>query len=108
MFCGRIQLSELPSRAIPSSSSPRWQGEHRRIATLLGDRLRAARLSTGLSQERLARVARLHRTEVGAIERGERVPSLSTLLVLAHELGLDAGDLIRDLPVPRERRALAV
>ena len=49
--------------------------------------LRKCRNHAGLSQERLAFQAKLHRTEVSLLERGEREPRLSTLIKLARALG---------------------
>ena len=59
-------------------------------------RLRSARVRSGLSQERLGAVARLHRTEISLLERGERDPKLSTLFRLADALGVSVAALIED------------
>jgi transcriptional regulator with XRE-family HTH domain len=56
--------------------------------------LRAARVEAGLSQERLSELARLHRTEISLLERGERDPKLSTILRLADALGVQAAALL--------------
>jgi transcriptional regulator with XRE-family HTH domain len=66
-------------------------------------RLRALK-QPGYSQEALADDARLHRTEISKIERAQRDPRLSTLLILADALGLSLDDLVEGLPVPKERR----
>jgi transcriptional regulator with XRE-family HTH domain len=91
---------------MPGSATPAWKDENRRIAALLGARIRAAREAAGISQETLARAARLHRSEIGQLERGVQFASVPTLLACAEVLNVDPGDLIRDLPVPRERRSL--
>lgn len=44
------------------------------------------RRSAGLSQEELAHRSGLHRTYVGSVERGERNPTVTTLLTLAKGL----------------------
>jgi len=49
--------------------------------------LRHLRKELGLTQEGLAFGAGLDRTAIGLIERGERIPSLSTLYKLARPLG---------------------
>jgi transcriptional regulator with XRE-family HTH domain len=59
--------------------------------------LRKTRIEAGLSQERLARAAKLHRTEISLLERGEREPRLSTIVRLANGLGVPAGALLDDL-----------
>lgn len=50
----------------------------------------------GVSQEALAQRARLHRTYVGSVERGERNVTLKNIYVLAHALGISVVDLIAD------------
>lgn len=60
-------------------------------------RIRDQRIRLGLSQEALADVAGLHRTYVGSVERGERNVALVNIVRLSEALGIDAGDLLRDL-----------
>lgn len=59
----------------------------------LVSRLRAAK---GFSQEGFAAVAGLHRTYMGGIERGERNPTLTTILRIAEALEVDPAELFRD------------
>ena len=58
----------------------------------------------GVSQERLAESAGLHRTYIGHVERGEVNPSLFNILRIAAALGVDAGELVAGLKpgVPNE------
>lgn len=63
---------------------------------LLARKLRSLRLVRGWSQEKMAEKCGLHRTYVGAIERGERNVTLETLSVLAQALGVPAAELISD------------
>jgi transcriptional regulator with XRE-family HTH domain len=51
----------------------------------------------GLSQEALADRAGLHHTQVGRIERGERLPNLLTLAKLADGFGITLSELLRSL-----------
>ncbi len=60
-----------------------------------GNRVRQLRLCRGLSQESLAHEAGLHRTYVGAVERGERNVSLRIIWRLAEALGVMPGALFR-------------
>lgn len=50
--------------------------------------LRGARRRAGISQEELGFRAGLHRTEIGLLERGARVPRIDTAVKLAAGLGL--------------------
>jgi transcriptional regulator with XRE-family HTH domain len=56
------------------------------------------------SQERLAEITSLHRTEVGKLEQGLTEPRLSTLLILADGLDVSTDELLEGLLVPVERR----
>ena len=58
------------------------------VARRFGANLRTARGRAGLSQEQLGFRAGLHRTEIGLLERGARVPRIDTLLKLAGALGI--------------------
>jgi transcriptional regulator with XRE-family HTH domain len=58
------------------------------VARRFGANLRRARKRTGLSQEEVGFRASLHRTEVGLLERGARVPRIDTLVKLASALGV--------------------
>jgi transcriptional regulator with XRE-family HTH domain len=59
----------------------------------IGRELRRCRRAAKLSQEALAERAGLHSNYVGFLERGERNASVKTLVLLARELGVPAGDL---------------
>jgi len=63
----------------------------------LGDRVRALRKDAGLSQEELAGTAGLHRTYIGAIERGERNISLINIVQVARALGVKPSDLFEGI-----------
>ena len=59
--------------------------------------VRARRLALGMSQEALADKAGLHRTYVGAVERGERNVSLLNIVKIARALEIAPGELMSDL-----------
>ena len=67
------------------------------LLRLLGDNLRALREATGKSQDALANDSGLHRTYVGAVERGERNPTYITLVKYASGLELSVADLVKGL-----------
>ena len=58
-----------------------------------GTIVRAQRKAKGYSQESFAEACGLHRTYVGAIERGERNVSIDNIARIAKTLGLDIADL---------------
>lgn len=62
-----------------------------------GMRLREIRQKKGISQERLAELAGLHRTYVSSVERGERNISLENIDRLAIALGEPMAQL---MPLP--------
>lgn len=66
------------------------------LNTRLGHNLRKIRMVAGLSQETLADLCGLHRTYVGAIERGERNVTLQTLEKITAALEVDPLDLLRE------------
>lgn len=59
------------------------------VAERFAKNLLRARESAGLSQEELAFRAALHRTEIGLLERGVRMPRIDTLAKLAGALGIE-------------------
>ena len=59
--------------------------------------LRIERKAQSLSQERLALRAKIHRTEVSLLERGERDPRLSTIVRLARGLDVAPSCLLEDV-----------
>jgi transcriptional regulator with XRE-family HTH domain len=65
---------------------------------LFGKRVRALRLERGLSQEKLAELADLHRNYVGGVERGERNIALLNIVSLAHALRVKPSELLEPIP----------
>lgn len=65
-----------------------------RASHAFGDRMRELREREGVSQDRLAHDSGIHSTSVGRIERGGREPRLTTILRLAHGLGVEPGELV--------------
>ena len=59
----------------------------------LGLRIRTLRVQDRISQEELGHLSGLHRTYVGAIERGERNPSILSLKKIADALKVNLGEL---------------
>jgi transcriptional regulator with XRE-family HTH domain len=61
-----------------------------------GLRLRAVREEVGISQEKLAELAGLHRTYVSSVERGKRNISIENIERLARALGTRMAQLMPD------------
>jgi transcriptional regulator with XRE-family HTH domain len=58
------------------------------VGRAFGRNMQRLRRRTGLSQEALGFRASLHRTEIGLLERGERIPRIDTLVKVAAALGV--------------------
>jgi transcriptional regulator with XRE-family HTH domain len=68
--------------------------ETRELAERFGANLLSCRDRAGISQEELGFRADLHRTEIGMLERGIRLPRIDTLLKLAGALEVEPGDML--------------
>ncbi|MHB9096074.1 MAG: helix-turn-helix domain-containing protein [Eubacteriales bacterium] len=63
---------------------------------MLGERIRAERMSHKMTQEALAEKANISVSFLGQIERGERKPSLETVVGVANALGVTVDYLLSD------------
>jgi transcriptional regulator with XRE-family HTH domain len=72
-------------------------GDSGLVAERFGSNVRRLRRRADLSQEMLARRAELHRTEIGLLERGIRLPRLDTIVKVAGGLEIEAGALFDGL-----------
>lgn len=70
--------------------------------------LRQARIKAGISQEALADLCELHRTEISLLERAGREPRLATLVKLAGALGTTVGELSTGIAWNPKGRRFAV
>ncbi|HMJ72859.1 MAG TPA: helix-turn-helix transcriptional regulator [Solirubrobacterales bacterium] len=64
------------------------------VADGFAENLRRCRKRSGLSQEKLGYRASLHRTEIGLLERGARIPQLDTILKVAGGLSVSPCELL--------------
>ena len=67
------------------------------FAARFGQNLARCRERADLSQEELGVRASLHRTAVGQLERGERIPRADTVVKLAGSLGVRPEELLEGL-----------
>jgi transcriptional regulator with XRE-family HTH domain len=81
----------------------RTHGEEAKdVARHFGENLIARRGSVGLSQVSTAERAGLHRTEIGLLEGGRRVPRLDTLLKVAGAVEVRPCELLDGIAVRLE------
>jgi transcriptional regulator with XRE-family HTH domain len=74
------------------------------VAERFGRNLRRVRRREGLSQEQLADRGSLHRTEIGLLENGKRVPRIDTLVKLADSMAVPPAELLDGIswvPAPK-------
>jgi len=67
------------------------------IRNLFGERVRKLRIERQYSQEKFADLVGLHRTYIGAIERGEQNVSIDNIDKIAKALKLPLQDLFKGL-----------
>lgn len=67
------------------------------LARRFGETLTLTRRRADLSQEELGFMASLHRTEIGELERGSRLPRLDTIIKLSGALSVPPGDLLKGM-----------
>ncbi|WP_405399137.1 helix-turn-helix transcriptional regulator [Streptomyces microflavus] len=77
----------------PTEPPPDWVLTRRRT---LGDRIRSARLSLHLSQERLGELSGQDRQTINRIEQGHHATRIDTLYRIAHALNVPLSDLVRE------------
>ena len=66
----------------------------------LGRRIREERQKLNLTQEKLSESINVSTTYIGQIERGERCPTLDTLIKISNSLGVSIDYLLRESVTP--------
>lgn len=82
---------------MPTNNSHRYSAQEQEIMKKLGIRVRRLRDGLDLSQEKLAEFAKVHRTYISTIERGQQNISLTVIIRLADALEVDLEELFSDL-----------
>ena len=67
------------------------------VAVKFGRNLFRCRRRAAMSQEELGKLASLHRTEIGLLERGGRIPRIDTLMKLADSLAVSPMELLEGI-----------
>jgi transcriptional regulator with XRE-family HTH domain len=71
---------------------------------MLGEELRKARETAGLTQEQLSFQAGLSRPYISQLERELKSPTIETLFLVCEALGISAADVIGRVERARQRR----
>ena len=74
------------------------------VLLALGKRMKNLREKHGFSHEAFADHCGLHRTAISLIERGKRVPSLTTLLTISSGFGVSVSELLRGVDAGYKRK----
>jgi transcriptional regulator with XRE-family HTH domain len=81
-----------------SDATPEPEMSAEQVRRRFAQNLRVLRERAGISQEALARVCDLHRTEVSLLERCLRSPRLDTMIIIAEGLQLSSlADLVEGI-----------
>ena len=70
------------------------EGDIDRLARLIGEEVRLRRKALGMSSRRFATLAQTHHGVVLRLERGEQMPSLTTLAYWCPALGCSITDVL--------------
>jgi len=106
----REEKVELPWDLVRAECDPDF-ADHVRAsedatAVSVGRKIAELRRGAGLSQDALARRARIARATVNRIERGRLLPELSTLRRIARALGMSLPDLVMAGSTGRRPRSM--
>jgi transcriptional regulator with XRE-family HTH domain len=89
---------------MAESTKAEYSAERAAYLDGFAQNIRRIREASGLSQTDLYRQADLHRTQIGKVEGAKVEPRLMTLVIIADTLGVTLDDLVKGLPVPKERK----
>ncbi len=64
------------------------------LSKKFGKKVKIERIKKEISQEKLAELAKIHRTTLGGIESGQTSPNLDTIAKIANALGLTLPEMV--------------
>jgi DNA-binding XRE family transcriptional regulator len=95
-----IQLSgnefSVPWDVVPSLATGKARDQNTEIGNRIGKRVKAFRKQRGLTQDQLAKMAKVKRPNISRLETGKHVPGIILIQRLADCLQVKISDLIAD------------
>ncbi|MCJ2165231.1 helix-turn-helix transcriptional regulator [Pseudodesulfovibrio sp. S3] len=82
---------------MPTNNSQKYSAKEQEVMKRLGIRMRQLRDEAGLSQEKLAELAEVHRTYISTIERGQQNISLTVMIKLANVFQISLDELFAEI-----------
>ncbi|RMR22720.1 putative transcriptional regulator [Pseudomonas amygdali pv. ulmi] len=89
-----MTLLAMQKRSVQRGRPPGTTTYEAEPALAFGQAVRAARTEQGIAQEELAALAKVERSHMGKIERGEHMPTLALILKIALALRISAAELM--------------
>lgn len=77
------------------------------VTAILGQRIRTYRLKKALSQEKLAELSELHTTYIGQLERGEKNPTILSLLKISAALEISIEKLLENMSEYQNNKSIS-
>jgi DNA-binding XRE family transcriptional regulator len=97
-MCNVKSVDSLFTHFYPDKQEGNHGGSvQRNPKEIFGQNVRRIRKEAGLSQEELAFRAKLHRTYISSVERGERNVSVENIFAIADALKVFPGDLLKPI-----------
>lgn len=95
-LCTKATLLSMAQRSVQPGRPRGSLTSDPVVARAFGMSVRTARTTQGVAQEALAHLAKVERSHLGKIERGEHMPTILVVLKIARALGLSSADLLRE------------
>lgn len=86
----------MPGQPVPASGAEPAASGWASVVGAIGPKVRALRLERGLTLQQLAQAAEVSTASVHKVERGDMVPTVTTLLKIAGALGAPVRHFVED------------